>query len=144
MKIRMLFLGIFSLLLFSCGNTGHNIEYGKDDCHWCHMRIMSPKFGSLAETDKGRIYKFDSAECLFHYLNRSEKEHKKLLVTNLLKPETLISAPDAWYLVSDKMPSPMGGFLNAFASQEEAKKMLQQNGGRIFSFDEIKEKYNRK
>lgn len=133
----------FLLLFASCNQELDPIDYGKDDCHWCQMRIMDPKFGSEAITDKGRTYKFDSAECLLHYINDTDTEHEHLVVTNFESPENFISAQSAWYLISKNMPSPMGGFLNAFESKSIAEKFQQENEGEILDWNQLKNKYSK-
>lgn len=137
-----IFIYVFILLFaFGCTNSLEPISYGKDDCHWCQMRIMDPKFGSEAVTEKGRIYKFDSGECLLHYLNEAGVSHSHLAVTNFDSPETFLDATSAWYLVSEAMPSPMGGNLNSFPDQESAKSYMDKVGGEVFSWEQIKQRY---
>jgi copper chaperone NosL len=126
----------------SCSNSEYEpIQYGKDNCHWCYMRIMDPKFGAEAVTTKGRIYKFDAAECMINYLHQSEVEHKHLLVTDYDKPSTLTPAENCFYLVSEKMMSPMGGNLNAFETKERAERYKNKNGGTIYTWKEIVNEY---
>src|SRR5690606_1260492 len=102
---------------------------------------MDPKFGAEAVTTKGRIYKFDATECMINYLHQSEAEHKHLLVTDYEKPNTLTPAENCFFLVSEKMISPMGGNLNAVGTKERAEYYQNQNGGSLFSWDEIVNEY---
>lgn len=100
---------------------------------------MDPKFGAEALTEKGRCYKFDSAECLVNYLKNSTAKHSALLVTDYTKREVFIAAENSFYLISKKMPSPMGGFLNAFENQETAKKYQSENGGSLYNWSELQQ-----
>ena len=139
---------VFSILIIplgfiSCSQESQPIDYGKDNCHWCQMRIMDPKFGSEAITDKGRVYKFDSGECLLHYLNESDAAHSLLEVTDFESPESLVAADTAWFLVSEKMPSPMGGFLNAFHSKDRALAYQAKFGGEIFNWNQVKNEFGK-
>lgn len=129
------------LLTTACGKTKEPIEYGSDNCHHCQMRIMDPKFGAESITSKGRCYKFDSAECLLHYVNETESKHSHLYVTDFDQPKTLIDATQAFYLVSENMPSPMGGYLNAFTNKSNAEKHQDINGGEIFNWETLKSQY---
>ena len=122
---------------FGCTAEVEPIEYGKDNCHWCQMRIMDPKFGSAVVTDKGRNYKFDSAECLLHYLTTSGQACQHTVVTNFESPGHYIISDEAWFLVSKNMPSPMGGYLNAFATQEAAQNFQAKEGGEIYDWNGI-------
>lgn len=119
------------------------ISYGEDDCHWCQMRIMDPKFGSEVVTKKGRTYKFDSAECLLHYWHDTNDEIAQAVVTDFNQPQVFIQAQTACFLVSDDMPSPMGGFLNAFSNCEIALEILESKEGNLYTWDEILAEYNK-
>ncbi|MEZ4722350.1 MAG: nitrous oxide reductase accessory protein NosL [Flavobacteriales bacterium] len=143
MKTTLFNTLIILLLASGCGKTQEAIEYGKDNCHYCQMRIMDPKFGSEAITNKGRCYKFDSGECLLRYLNDAQSEHSHLYVTDFERPNKLIDAKSAYFLVSKAMPSPMGGFLNAFSDKASAEKQQTKNGGEIFDWDGIKEEHQK-
>jgi len=136
---------LFSAILFfaSCSTEVSPIEYGVDDCHWCQMRIMDPKFGSEAVTEKGRTYKFDSAECLLHYLNANETKYSHVVVTDFENPETFIAAKSASYLISENMPSPMGGFLNAFKTKKHAETFQSSFQGDIFTWEQMLTKYSK-
>lgn len=132
------FLLALPLFVWGCSSGPDPIVYGKDNCHWCQMRIMDPKFGAEAITAKGRIYKFDSGECLLHYINEAEVEHSHLLVTDFESPETLMDATTSYFLVSKNMPSPMGAYLNAFPDETTAQGYQKENGGTVFSWESIK------
>lgn len=143
MKAFIISLLMLPLAIVGCSQETQPIEYGKDNCHFCQMRIMDPKFGSEAITDKGRTYKFDSGECLLRYLNKADGKHSHLVVTDFESPETFLQAESAWFLVSDKMPSPMGGNLNAFKNKERAEFFQTKNGGEVFDWNQIKDKYTK-
>ncbi|MEQ9187553.1 MAG: nitrous oxide reductase accessory protein NosL [Cryomorphaceae bacterium] len=128
---------------FGCTQEIKPIHYGEDDCHYCQMRIMDPRFGAEAITDKGRAYTFDSAECLLRYLNDSESQHAHLLVTDYAQPRTLVDAASATFVVSEEMPSPMGGNLNAFASAVVAKQTLGGKIGSILAWEQVKANYKK-
>ena len=135
---------LLTVLIISCEKSLEPIKYGEEDCSWCRMKIMDPRFGSEAITLKGRIYKFDSGECLIHYLDEAQDEFKYLAVTDFTSPNTLIQAENAWFLISEKMPSPMGAYLNAFASKEQAQNMQQKMGGEVYDWSGIKSRFRNK
>lgn len=143
MKSTLLYTLFILIISCGCGRSQVNIEYGKDNCHYCQMRIMDPKFGTEAITDKGRCYKFDSSECLLRYLKDTKKSHSHIYVTSFDNPESLINAQDAYFLVTSKMPSPMGGNLNAFASKAKAEEYQEKNGGDIYDWNGINEEYQK-
>jgi copper chaperone NosL len=109
------------------------------------MKIMDERYGAESVTQKGKVYTYDSGECLLNYLRKARPEdeyYSYLLVTDFLEPGTLIDAHQAYFLVSPNMPSPMGGDLNAFQSKEQAENLLVKNGGKLFSWSEISEDYS--
>ncbi|MEX2597967.1 MAG: nitrous oxide reductase accessory protein NosL [Salibacteraceae bacterium] len=143
MRIITIFCLLFTVVLGACSQSTKPIEYGKDNCHYCQMKIMDPKFGTEAVTKKGRVYKFDSSECLLRYLNDSDQEHSHIVVTDFASPKTFVGADSAWFLVSKNMPSPMGGFLNAFSDKGTAEKFKNEKGGDLHDWSSIKSAYDR-
>ncbi len=135
-------LVLFGLIGTACGQEPEPIDYGSDDCHYCQMRIIDPRFGSEAITAKGRTYKFDSVECLVHYLNESDEEQSIIVVTDYAAPGHLIPAASATFLISESMPSPMGADLTAFEKQSTAESHLASSGGKLFTWKELKAHFN--
>lgn len=138
---RIITIGLAFFTLIACERSLEPIRYGQDDCHWCQMRIMDPKFGAEAITEKGRVYKFDSGECLLNYLGESPHAHSHLAVTDFEHAETLMNAESSWFLISEQMPSPMGAYLNAFQTQDIALKYQDQFGGDILNWTELKSRF---
>lgn len=143
MKKHTIILVAIIAIFTACNQSTEPIEYGKDNCHFCQMRIMDPKFGAEAVTQKGRTYKFDSAECLLHYLKETNEEHGHIVVTDYTAPKTFINASSSWFLVSQNMPSPMGGYLNAFADEATARSFQEKEGGKMYNWEEITLLYNK-
>lgn len=141
--IHLILILSISCIHLGCDQEITPIEYGVDDCHFCQMRIMDPRFGAEAITDKGRAYTFDSAECLLRYLNDSESAHAHLLVTDYTHPRTFVEAVSATFVVSEQMPSPMGGNLNAFADAIVAKQTLGGKKGYILTWKQVKANYEK-
>ncbi len=64
------FIAIFlllSLVTASCGSNPEPINYGHDECEFCRMQISDNRYGAELVTDKGKVYKFDSIECLIEF-----------------------------------------------------------------------------
>jgi copper chaperone NosL len=66
-------------------------------------------------------------------------EIKLYLSNNFLKAESLIDATQATFIISDNIPSPMGAFLSALTTREEAEKLKTEKGGTLYSWTELKE-----
>nr|WP_246229479.1 hypothetical protein [Mucilaginibacter humi] len=59
------------LLLGACSHAPEPIRYGKDACAHCKMTIMDKRFSSELVTAKGKVFKFDAAECMTAYLKEN-------------------------------------------------------------------------
>lgn len=141
-------LSLLSLLVWSCTSGPEPIAYGQDECAHCRMGITDRRFGSEWVTEKGKIYKFDSIECLvkYYYQQKSANDQGTVWVTAFDQPEAFIPAKDAHYLRSEKRPSPMGMFLSAYNGNAAAENAQKENGGDIMSWEQLKvyiEKENR-
>ena len=140
-----LFGALFLVLaFFSCKPEGKPIDYGHDKCDFCMMSIVDQRFGCEIVTKKGKVYKFDAVECMINYIDKNVDDESMLalyLTNTFDKPGEFTDALKAHYLISDNMPSPMGAFINPFASMGEAQKMQQQNSGEIFSWEELRKKF---
>ncbi len=146
MKNVAIVLFIFGLILFvtSCKPEGAPLDYGHDKCDYCMMTIVDQRFGCEIVTSKGKAFKFDAVECMVNYITEKVGDTSKiaLFLTNTHdKPGVFVDAHSAQYLVSKKMPSPMGMYINPFSEAAEAQKMQQQNGGELFSWDELRAKF---
>ncbi len=134
---------IFILLFtLSCKVEPKAINYGEDHCHLCDMTVVDKTHAAQYVTKKGRSYAFDSEECLIMKINKENNEDKMafILVADYQNPGNLIPAKDAIYLISEKIKSPMGANLSAFALKKDAIKTQKENGGKLYTWTEIKTK----
>ena len=107
---------LISLLASSCiSSDPQAIEYGRDQCAYCMMSISDPKFGAELVTDKGRVLKYDAAECMAGHLSEGATPHQSLLAVPYDFPGTLVSVAELHFLISPDYISPMGANLTAFA-----------------------------
>ena len=127
-------------LLSSCEVKTQPLNYGKDACQYCKMSIMDKKFGAEIITVKGKIYKFDSAECMIRFVKNANvvqlNDIESYWVADFSQQGNLINAKDAFYLHSLSLPSPMGGFLTAFSSENELNKIKANNNGDVWSWQQ--------
>ncbi len=66
-KFSLIFFITLTLLISSCGSKPEPINYGHDECEFCRMQISDNRYGAELVTDKGKVYKFDSIECLIEF-----------------------------------------------------------------------------
>ena len=144
MIYRLITIIAFASVITSCSTAPEPIAYGHDGCAYCEMTIMDQRYGTELVTDKGKVFKFDSIECMVRYLKEGAAEQnnvKLLLLTPFNFPETLEDANHSYILHSQGMPSPMGMFLTAFKDEATVKKFQQENGGTIYTWQELLDKF---
>ncbi len=144
MKIKwiLIFIVLVTILITSCSKQPQPINYGEDECEFCKMMVMDKRYGSELVSDKGKIYFFDSIECLIGYIdnkNMSRQDYSSVWVSNYADPGNIIDASKAIYLKNDELRSPMG--LNALAveTKEQFDLIFNQYGGQQLKFEDLSE-----
>ncbi|WP_017259089.1 nitrous oxide reductase accessory protein NosL [Pedobacter arcticus] len=136
---------LFSLFLLfvatGCTTEPQAINYGKDVCEHCKMVIADEKYGAEMITKKGKVFKFDSAECLMDFISEDKQQAQatdaQLLVINFAKPATLIDARTAFYLKDKEYQSPMGGNIAPFETAMLADNNQVSPDAKVMTFDEV-------
>lgn len=132
------------ILLQSCTTKPDPINYGSDQCDQCRMTVMDNKFGAEIITKKGKIYKFDAAECMFRFVKQGkikDEEVGSYLVTDASKPAQFTEAKTASYLISENFPSPMGANLSAYGNRNDAESFQKQYPGEIKDWNGLLAKF---
>lgn len=136
---------ITSLILLSCSKNIDPINYGQDECQYCRMAIVDQSHAAQLVTQKGKNFKFDASECLIHFIEGeteiNEDNLLHILAANYLEPGELIDVKKATFLISEKIPSPMGGFLSAFKNREKGEKIQKEFGGTLYTWTEVKKEF---
>jgi len=131
---------LFFFILTSCNLQTNKIHYGEDGCHFCSMTIVDQQHAAQLVTRKGKVYKFDAAECMINSLSDFEMDKvAQFLVTDYGKPAELIDATSATFIISPEMPSPMRANLSASESIESATAILTGKQGDLYSWEEIQQ-----
>tara|TARA_R110002072_G_scaffold111697_1_gene239941 strand:- start:131 stop:565 length:435 start_codon:yes stop_codon:yes gene_type:complete len=134
---------LFLLLASSCNVGPKPIAYGTDGCHFCRMTIVDRQHAAEIVTDKGKVFKFDSSECMMNHLKDIDQKQVALyLVNDYNQPGELINATEATYLISDRIPSPMGEFLTAFMTEQAAVDALMTYDGDLLTWEQLKLRFN--
>ncbi len=140
MILRVLWAFLLPLFFFSCrGERPEPIRLGEDVCEYCKMVIADERFVAEVITKKGRVYKFDSIECMVGYFNENEEDIRKAYVVNFLNPREFIPAEEAVYVKSPDIRSPMGMNLSAYINEEEARKILEGKRGDVLRWESLRE-----
>ncbi|MDO5972513.1 nitrous oxide reductase accessory protein NosL [Flavivirga aquimarina] len=131
-------IALLLLLCFSCNVKPEAIDYGNDGCHFCKMTIVDKIHAAEIVTKKGKVYKFDATECMINFTEEFDTSEIQLyLSNNYNEPEALIDATQATFIISKNIPSPMGAFLSAFKSEEDAKKVQKEKGGVLYNWEAL-------
>ncbi len=126
------------ITVLACKIGPEPIVYGTDTCHFCSMTIVDKQHGSEWVTDKGKVFKFDSVECLLNNHIQSDQESIALFMCNHYNaPGELIDTEKAFFLISEGIPSPMGAYLTAFDSRASAMKAHDEHGGDLYNWSEL-------
>lgn len=138
---QLIFLIFISLLVIpSCGSEPEPINYGTDECEYCRMLITDKRYGAEIVTDKGKIYKFDSIECMIEFAlvkNLIGDTNQKFLVTDFAAPESFTDATSAFYVHNEDFRSPMGLNVSAFDSEVSRQKFVAENGGKLLDWIDV-------
>jgi copper chaperone NosL len=106
------------------------------------MTIVDKQHAAEIVTKKGKAFKFDAVECMMNHLKDVDITTIELfLVNDFHAPGTLIDAKDATFLISKSIPSPMGEYLSAFYSKEQAELVEAENEGELYTWDGLKSRF---
>jgi copper chaperone NosL len=119
-KAALLTFPLLVALLSSCGDTKPEISFGKDDCHYCKMKLMDNKYGLAIVTPKGKTFKFDDFHCYQNFIKETTTEIKKTYVVAFDQASTLIEAESAVFVQGEGIKSPMGSGIAFFTNESNA------------------------
>jgi copper chaperone NosL len=129
-----------SLLTASCSAKPEPFKFGKDDCYFCKMGIIDPKFGGEVITKKSKVYKFDDVICMVRYLKSGllkEEDIAQKVIINFEKENDFLDAGKTTFWVSPELKSPMGSNAAAFTSLQAAEKNKGGKEGQLMNWDEL-------
>jgi copper chaperone NosL len=127
---------LLASIIFACTPTKRPIKFGSDECAYCKMIISDNRFGAEVVTGKGKVYTFDSVECLAaDQIKRSPEEsiHSSWVI-DYNQPGKLIQTASAAFLFSERIKSPMGLHLVAFA---ETENQIPDDEGKVMKWPEV-------
>ena len=124
--------------LAGCDTGPRPIAYGEETCARCLMTVADERYGAEAVTTRGRVYVFDSVECLAAWaLEHDPADIRSLWVTDFHDPPTLIAVEDAVFLRSPVLRSPMGMGLTAFGDGIREEAILDAFAGELLEWEGV-------
>ena len=142
--IFVLMLAVMGFTHSACSTDPEEINFGVDQCSLCRMNISEHRFGAEIVTKKGKIFKYDAAECMFNALSLGNiiyNDAAGFYVVDASNPKQLIDGVTASYLISDKLPSPMGANLSAYSKKADAEVNQKQHSGELKTWDDLLVKF---
>jgi copper chaperone NosL len=125
-------------LLTACSHEPDPIRYGKDACAHCKMTIMDKRFSAELITAKGKVFKFDAAECMAGFLKENPAiagdAKSVFLVNDFSKPGQFTDARKSFFLRDSSLSSPMGGNLAAFLSRSAAEAAKKDRSAQVYDW----------
>ncbi len=127
----------FSTLFISCKIEPKEINFGHDECYYCKMTIVDKPFASEVVNSKGKAFMYDAIECMIKNRGEENLDAAMYLVYDYQNSFGFIDATVAYYIISDKINSPMGENLAAFQTTESAEMFIKENGGKLLNWKDI-------
>ena len=91
-----------------------------DMCSSCRMAISQKQFSAqLIDADADKVYKFDDVACMLRFLKQREMKPAAVFVADYETREWM-KWSSALFVRTDKVQTPMGGGLLAFADAARA------------------------
>jgi len=137
---RTCFVLLLAGLLAACEPAPRDLNFGSDECAHCRMLITEKEFASQLINRQGRVFPFDSIECMAAFeqeMASSEDIHSRWVPDFAAAGIGWLRVEQATILQSETLRSPMGIHLSAYASRAEAEQFAREYGGSIRSWDEI-------
>jgi copper chaperone NosL len=129
---------VLCYFLTACSNAPDPIRYGKDACAHCKMTIMDKRFAAELITAKGKVFKFDAAECMAGFLKENpaiaDDSKSVFLVNDFSKPGQFTDARKSFFLRDSSLSSPMGGNLAAFLSRPAAEAAKKDRSAQVYDW----------
>lgn len=130
------------LILFGgCTDNGPaEMHYGEDQCAYCRMNVADPAFGTQLISGTGKVYRFDSIECLaaFELTNEAESAGGTRWLADINNPGSFLSSSQAIVVRGIELRSPMGLSLAATASQDSGRQLAIDTKGEILSWQDVR------
>lgn len=115
------------------------IIIGQTLCDSCGMIISDAKFAAATIMLNGETRKFDDLTEMvkYHMMDHPEAQVKVWFVHDYYSKEW-IRGEKAFFVLSPKLKTPMGGGAAAFQDQAAAKKLAAELDGKLYNLDELR------
>ncbi|MGH7669995.1 MAG: nitrous oxide reductase accessory protein NosL [Gemmatimonadaceae bacterium] len=140
-RLRIIAVAVALLATPACHPGPRPIAYGQDGCAYCLMQINDARYAAELVTHTGKVYTFDSIECLVSYYQALDGHHRDAVetmwVSDYAHPGTLISAATASYLRVSGPGSPMGRGMLAVARAADLAPLRERASGAPMTWTDV-------
>ena len=131
---------LFGLGIIGCQQSGPTpILWGEDTCHFCKMSLVEKGFACERINSKGKVYIFDSIECLLADLKAKPfRIGEHIYVSDWSRSNApMLDATLATFLSGGTISSPMGKALASFGLKDSALAFQNRVGGKIVAWERL-------
>ncbi|MCS7224590.1 MAG: nitrous oxide reductase accessory protein NosL [Armatimonadetes bacterium] len=141
MKPLLIALFLCSASLVGCRPSSGPpvIRWAEESCDRCRMLISDERFAAAAQFPDGSVRQYDDPGCLLDDLREQQQSPEKIWLRSY-DGKSWLDAEDAWLVHTDKITTPMGSGLAAFADQEEAQAFAKKFSASLYTFHQFLQK----
>lgn len=131
-------LACLVLTLLACDRAPRPLVAGTDACDYCRMGVSDVRFGGEVQIKNGRIYTFDSIECLASfYLDAADRDDVRGVWVADYSTTRLVAVDSAMFIKASRVQSPMGRSLIALRRTASAAIVAQYGGSAVRWLDVV-------
>lgn len=112
------------------------IDYGRDACAHCRMRISQEGFGGELRDSRGALTKYDDIGCLLRAMVGMHREVPEAWVEDHAG-DGFTPLLAATLVRIDAMETPMGSHVVAFADGAAAAAFAEKRGGQVVALEDL-------
>jgi len=144
LEFLLAFFAVGLLLLAACAPSSTEIKppeiaYGRDMCDACGMLIGEERFAAATVMTDGKTLKFDDAGEMLMYHAKNPQLQVRAWFVHDYNTKAWVRGESAFYVMSrDKIKSPMGMGVAAFAERAAADAFAQSIGAMTVTFEQAR------
>lgn len=125
----------------ACGGSGSDgppeIVLGRTECEQCHMIITELRFAGAYRTAAGEEHRFDDIGDMVEYAQQHGEVDGSTFWVWDYDSEQPLEAPEATFVRSPELSTPMDWALAAFAAPDAAEELAESTGGEVLSWHDV-------
>ncbi len=115
------------------------IALDEEACHQCRMVISQQEFAAEIVTLAGSVYYFDDIGCMVRWISDNQLPETAGLFVTDYDNRSWLDARMAFYVRSNKLPTPMQYGLAAFETRAKARTAAKRLDGEVLAWQQVLE-----